>query len=276
MKKILLVFDGNHFSEGAFAFARELNEKNPVLLTGVFLPQADFVDLWSYTDGAMIGPLFLSRIEGEEPGKLEKNITHFETLCLKNGIDFRVHKDFNELVLPELIKETRFADLLIIGSESFFASLGTHEPNDFLKDTLHEVECPVLVVPEDFSFPKTNVLAYDGSRSSVYAIKQFAYLFPEFAGNTTILVYAKENGELSLPDEINMEELVARHYKDLTITKLNADAKDYFRTPILERKKALVVSGSFGRTGLSTLFKKSFVNDLIRDHKIPVFIAHRK
>ena len=137
MKKILLVFDGNHFSEGAFAFARELNEKSPILLTGVFLPQADFVDLWSYTDGAMIGPLFLSRIEGEEPGKLEKNITHFETLCLKNGIDFRVHKDFNELVLPELIKETRFADLLIIGSESFFASLGTHEPNDFLKDTLH-------------------------------------------------------------------------------------------------------------------------------------------
>ena len=37
MKKILLAFDGTHFSNGAFQFARELNELEPALVTGAFL-----------------------------------------------------------------------------------------------------------------------------------------------------------------------------------------------------------------------------------------------
>ena len=41
MKKILLAFEGSHFSEGAFEFARKLNELSPVQLTGVFLPQIE-------------------------------------------------------------------------------------------------------------------------------------------------------------------------------------------------------------------------------------------
>ena len=40
MKKILIAFDGTHFSDGAFEFARRVNELQPILLTGVFLPQA--------------------------------------------------------------------------------------------------------------------------------------------------------------------------------------------------------------------------------------------
>ena len=48
MKTIILAFDGVHFSEGAFEFARRLNESQPVLLTGVFLPQAELSNLWSY------------------------------------------------------------------------------------------------------------------------------------------------------------------------------------------------------------------------------------
>ena len=48
MKKIILAFEGTHFSEGAFEFARKLNELRPILLTGVFLPQTEvrkFVEL---------------------------------------------------------------------------------------------------------------------------------------------------------------------------------------------------------------------------------------
>jgi hypothetical protein len=36
MKKVILACDGSHFSEGAFEFARRLNELRPILLTGVF------------------------------------------------------------------------------------------------------------------------------------------------------------------------------------------------------------------------------------------------
>lgn len=273
MKKILLAFDGSHFSEGAFEFARSLNEMQPILLLGVFIPQVNYANLWSYA-GAASGPLFIPLVEEEESEIVHSNIARFERLCQKNNIDYRVHKDFFDFALPELKKETRFADLAILSSQSFYKNLGTGMPNDYLKETLHAAECPVLVVPEVFSFPESNILAFDGSESSVYAIKQFAYLFPELSNNKTLLVYADEE-ERAFPQKVYIEELVARHFPDLTLFKLDIDPKRYFASWIREKKSAILVSGAYGRSSLSQLFKRSFVSDVISDHQLPVFITHR-
>ena len=99
MKKILLAFDGTRFSEGAFQFASKLHELQPVLLTGIFLPQAELANLWSYADG--IGVTFIPQLQKDNSEQVEKNIAHFEKLCQGNGIDYRVHKDFFDLALPE-------------------------------------------------------------------------------------------------------------------------------------------------------------------------------
>jgi len=118
-------------------------------------------------------------------------------------------------------------------------------------------------------------LAYDGSESSVYAIKQFAYLFPELCDNTTILVYAREKNGEEFPEEINIEELAARHFSDLTLLRLDADPRKYFSSWLMEHKKAILISGAFGRSEVSRLLRKSFVSDIISDHRLPVFIAHK-
>ncbi len=272
---MLLAFDGKHFSEGAFEFARSINELNPVLLTGVFLPQVNYANLWSYADG-MNGPIFIPFVEGETEETMAANVERFGNLCKKNNIEYRVHKDFTDFALPGLKKESRFADLLIIGSESFYENLAPGEPNEYLKDAMHGMECPVIIVPEKYDFPKTNILSYDGSESSVYAIKQFAYLFPELITNKTLLVYAKKGIENDIPDIAYIEELAARHFPDLTITKLDINPKKHFNAWLNEMKTAIVVSGSFGRTGLAGLFHKSFISEIIKDHRIPVFITHHK
>ncbi|MES1223638.1 MAG: hypothetical protein ABUT20_49540 [Bacteroidota bacterium] len=100
MKKILLAFDGSHFSEGAFEFARVLNERKRILLTGVFLPQVDYANLWSYSGGGMSGNTFIPLLEDEDARAVEKNIKRFESLCKSNGIEYRVHNDFSEFALP--------------------------------------------------------------------------------------------------------------------------------------------------------------------------------
>ena len=275
MKKILLAFDGTHFSEGAFEFARRLNETSPVLLTGIFLPKADYANLWSYSAAGVGGPLFIPVTEEDNTRLIDKNKDHFETQCRNNNIDYRIHNDFEDFALPELKKETWFADLLIIGSESFYENAGTAEHNEYLEETLHGVACPVILVPEKFDFPDNTVLAYDGSESSVYAIKQFAYLFPEFIKNKALLVYSGNPEDNKIPNEINIEELTARHFSDLTISKLNMNSKQVFNTWLSFKKAAILVSGSFGRSALSRLFRKSFISGIIKQHKMPVFIAHR-
>ncbi|MEP7110594.1 MAG: universal stress protein [Ferruginibacter sp.] len=291
MKKIILAFDGIHFSEGAFEFARRLNELQPLLLTGVFLPQGETDESWRYAsiaDGSDI-----PQMENSKSRQVRQIIDRFESRCLENGIDFRVHKDFTnidkpelkneglfsdpfrELAMPELRRESCYADLLILGSEVFYENMGTHSPSQYLKDVLHDVKCPVLLLPEKLNFPESIILAYDGTEDSIFAIKQFAYLFPELTNLPALLVYANEDAEADFPDKIPMEELLARHFIDLTLFKLDADPKKQFSSWISRRKSAMLVSGSYGRSGLSAFFKKSFVNEIIADHLLPVFVAHK-
>ncbi|OQP63870.1 hypothetical protein A3860_23330 [Niastella vici] len=274
MKKIILAFDGAHFSEGAFEFARKMNELSPILLTGVFLPQIDYSGLWGSSAGVH-GGILMPLVEDDDVETVERSIGRFISLCQANGIDYRLHKDFSDFALPGLKKETRFADLLILGSESFYMNIGINEPNSYLTEAIHDAECPVMVVPEQFEFPEKNILTYDGSESAVYAIKQFAYLFPELANNKTVLVYAKNNDEIAFPDEQYIEELCARHFPELTLFKLGLDPDKYFGLWSGEKQGAMIVSGAYGRSSFSMVFKKSFISDVIRDHKLPVFIANR-
>ena len=165
--------------------------------------------------------------------------------------------------------------MVIFSGELFYKGVIESNQFDYLRDALHAAECPVLIVPENYQFPDNNILAYDGTESSVYAIKQFAYLFPELTANKTILVYAKEKGGEEFPAEANIEELVARHFGDLTLTRLEADPEKYFSTWLIEQSNSILITGSFGRSGVSRLFHKSFVSEIISDHKLPVFIAHK-
>jgi hypothetical protein len=273
MKKIIIAFDGENFSEGAFEFALKLHELKPILLTGVFLPLTTFSNLWNYT--AANGAVYMPVMEERDTETVTKNIARFEKLCQHNGIDYRVHEDSENFSLQELRKESTFADLLILGSESFFESLGTETPNGYLQEALHDIKCPVLIVPEKFSFPKSIVLGYDGSEDAVYAIKQFAYLFPELCDREVLLVFASEDETDDFPDKILIEELAARHFSNLTLCKLDFNPKKFFGTWISVKESVLLVSGSYSRSALSQLFKKSFINEVISQHELPIFIAHQ-
>ena len=275
MKKVLLVFDGSHFSEGAFEFARRINEMQPVLVAGIFLPQVDYANLWSYADGSA-SPLFIPLVEAEYSDAVADNIERFQKQCENNSMEYRVHKDFFDFAIPGLKRESRFADLIILGSETFYENFGKRELNEYLKVALHESECPVLVVPEKFDFPESNIIAFDDSASSVYALKQFSYLFPTLCTNKTLLVYVKEEEDEAFPDEANITELAARHFSDLTLFKLETNPRKYFANWLNDKKSAILITGAFGRSAISQLFRKSFVSKVISEHKLPVFIAHRE
>lgn len=271
MKKVIIPFNGGKFSEGAFSFAAALNNTKPILLTGIFLPHVDFVNFFLFPTTLSEASETLGKKVEEE--NIQKNIKQFTYLCQKNNIQYKIHKDLDDFPIPELTKESRFADLLIIGSEIFFKNISEKDYNSFLKDTLQHTECPVMVIPENYHSPSQNILAYDGSASSVFAIKQFAYLFPDLCDNKTILVYASEENE-DIPAHGNIEELATSHFSNLAITVLDGDKKKFSKW-VLKYENPILVSGSFGRSGFSSIFTRSFVLNIIDAHKIPVFIAHQ-
>jgi nucleotide-binding universal stress UspA family protein len=273
MKKVLLVLDRNHFSEGAFRMASFLNEFEQALVTGVFLQAIDYRDIIGYSGVAVDTKVTLSPLETEE-NLIIKNIRYFENRCLHAGLEFRSHRDTDMFALQELQTETRIAELLILSGELFYENIGKEQPNDYLKKILRQTECPILLVPEDYKLPTKVVLAYDGMADSVFSIKQFTYLFPHFYKWETTRITIEDESE-PLPYQELIEELAAKHFSNLTLEVISSVSERAFSKSIGEKDETLLVAGAFGRSELSNLFKKSFLADVIQEHKIPIFIAHR-
>ena len=274
MKKVLVAFDGEHFSSGVIEFIRQMNAHEPILAVGVFLPPVDYIELLYSYGGIPAGPLYFNEAVSVNEELVQKNIARFREQCKQCGIEYRIHADATKHIVNQLKEETRFADLLVLSSKSFYENTGVDNQEDYIVNVSHKAECPVVLISEDYSEPKSIIMAYDGSEQAVYAIKQFSYLFHYYAGLKALLVFfANKNKEI--PNREVVEELLTCYYKDITITKLNIAHKADIEEWMLTNNNPIVVAGAFGRPMISEFFKKSFTLDIIRSHKLPVFITHK-
>lgn len=274
MKKIILALDGEHFPHGAFEFAKNINEQNQVLLAGVFLSPVDYSKLLAFTgmEGVAIMPEWLNR-EGDEV-IVSRNIKVFEDACISAGIEYRVHKDIDMMAISSLIEETRFADVLLVSSDLFYTNVQKDQPNFYLEEVLKKAECPVMLVPEKYKTPEQNILAYDGNESSVFAIKQFAYVFPELTKRETILLSITDHQQ-EVPDYSLITELAARHYPQLKMMALPLSSRNEFTHWLKQQPDSCIVMGSFSRSLFSQLFKRSFAGPVIHEIRMPIFISHK-
>jgi hypothetical protein len=272
MKKIILACDGKNFPRGAFEFVKELQQTEPVLLTGAFLHAMNFEEFLPGVFAIYAGPA--AKLLEDEKAEHEKNIKLFGELCQRNGIEYRVHEESINWNINDLVKETRFADLMVMSEELFCTDINISEPNGFMQQAIHKSECPVILFPENFLPFRKVVIAYDGKKESMFALKQFCNLFPQFTNLESRVIYSKEDEDDQLPDMIYIEEYAGRHFSNLNFEKIHVKGKEYFDSWTKENNDTLVVSGSFGRSGLSTSINKSFVQDIIHKHQVPLFIAH--
>lgn len=276
MKKIIIALDGDHFPQGAFEFAKNINLKNEILLAGVFLSPVDYSKLMAYTagvDGLAVMPDWLVKNDDDEV--INKNIELFEEACVADGLHYRVHKENNLMALSSLVEETRFADLLLISSELFYKNIGASQPNYYLEEVLKRAECPVMLIPENYKQPSQILLSYDGGESAMFAIKQFAYLFPELVNMETTLLSVTEDKPEELPEYAMVTELLSSHYRNLQLQNVKISGKKIFIEWLALQPNSFIVMGAFSRSMFSELFKKSFARNVIQDIKMPLFVSHK-
>ncbi|MBS1917040.1 MAG: universal stress protein [Bacteroidetes bacterium] len=272
MKKILFICDGDHFSKGAMDFIASLNGKERVLARGMFVTPADFQQLLPISYIPIAAPYI--ELKEKEQKLVKESKDKFIDFCIKNHINFDVIEESDEWNAEMIATETRFADLAVISEELLFSSLLEEQPNVFMKELLRHTECPVMIVSEQFKFPERLIIAYDGKRESMYALKQFCYALPELTELPTEIVFIKSEENENIPEEKLLKEYARAHFNSLNIEKLHFDAAKYFTTWAEQKKNSLIISGSFGRSALSELFRKSFAKEIIHEHKMPAFIAH--
>ncbi len=212
MKKVLLVCDGSHFSEGAFKMAAYLQTLQPMLLTGVFLGAEVFKYVYLNTDYVVAD--LAGELRDEQDANITRTTSRFIELCEKYHVEYRVHKEVGLEPTSDLQKEMRFADLAIIGSEVFYGDYDRQQPNTDLKTALHQANARYCWFPNILPPILQTCLRTTAVANSVYAIRQYATLFPELCSNETLLVHASK-GDKEIPDLGYIKELAARHFSNL-------------------------------------------------------------
>lgn len=202
----------------------------------------------------------------------DSNIQRFKTACETKGIDCAVHRDRGN-PLAEIILESRYADLLLLDVTTTFSANNEGTPTDFVKDVMSNAECPVMLMPESFNGVGEIVFTYDGKPSSIHAIKQFTYLFPQLKELKTVVVSVNPE-EVSPEERYKFREWMHAHYNYLDFLSSEGNVKMGLVELLLDRNKSIVVMGAYGRSMISNFFSPSHANPVIKMISQAVFIAH--
>lgn len=278
MKKILIAFDGLSYTKEAASFAIRTARDSGSLLVGLFLYDLRYARLLhTYRWDVPLQHYYydVSKIEKADEKVIHESIKTFRKQCEDAGVHFKVHLD-RGVPLLELLNESAYADLIIIDTKTSLFDLSDHKMSTFLKDLLVEARCPILIVPPRSTEIQQVFIAYDGSESSVLALKMFSYLFPEWCELSTTVLFANRSASNHLPRNQELKDLVGRHFRNVKYRVLNGDVEEVLLDHLKKnREKALVVMGSYGRSALSRMFHSSLSNRVIEDVKVPVFITHQ-
>jgi hypothetical protein len=211
----------------------------------------------------------------EEPisGKslVDTNTDLFKKTCEKHFVPCSVHID-KGFALQEIILESRYADLLITDVNTSFSG-DKHEgiPSRFVKDILKEAECPVIISPLEFDNINEVVFTYDGSESSVFAIKQFAYLFPEFEDTKITLIQILPENKNEITEKEKLKEWLMMRYNGVHFEVLHGDPEETLFAKYFTQRNKMLVMGAYGR---KLFCYRSTAELVLKTLDIPVFVAH--
>ena len=278
MKKYIAAFDGLRYSDGTEQYAIQLAKICKAHLVGVFLDDfmrhtygvADVVEYEGSFDQ------HVKELNAEDELHRKHAVNYFKEHCEEAGIQFSIHRDRN-VAIQELLHESVFADLLLINESETLTRYEEESPSRFLRELLADVQCPVIVVPDNYEPIQKVIFLYDGEPCSVYAIKMFNYLFPELDHLQFELLSVKQDESLHLTDGKLLKEFMKRHYPDAVYSVVQGYPEDAVLKYLSgQEKNCLIVTGAYRRSRISRWVHRSMADTLIRNQDFPVFVAHNK
>ena len=280
-KKILIGIDGSLFAENAFDYALQLFNDERTLMIGVFVNNLNYTNQVSHMPKEQMNFKYAYDVfelkEHNETEARKKLMRHFIEKCSKERVKFIIHND-NGSPAQELINESKFADLIIIGFQTYSASLDKENDQKLLRELLKESLCPVLIVPLKVNEIRKLIFTYDGKSSSLYAIKQFCYLIPKLCRDcqATLLTALKhENESIDAIEEKLLVEYLKQHCKDIGVLSVLGEPQDAIIRAVDYDPNSLIVMGAYGRSSLSMFFHSSTADKILKSQKAPTFITHK-
>ncbi|MBS1661421.1 MAG: universal stress protein [Bacteroidetes bacterium] len=270
MEKILLAIDSRQMEEGTTTFACHLARLTQSRLTAVFLEQPQEETTLVFGSAKGNGASFIiGRDEGVSSLVRQENISRFQRIASEENVDSSIYLD-KGVPAEEIISESRFADLLVVNGATSFSD-DASAPTEFIRAVLQEPVCPVVIAPASFEGFGNVIFCYDGSKSSLFAMKQFTYLFPQLRAQRAKVIFI---GEVLPPrEQAHITDWVKYHYTDVEWIIEEEESTEALFNYLLKKKNDFVVMGSYGKGLLASFFAPSEAGEL-RTTSLPIFIAH--
>lgn len=272
MKKIIAAFDALKLSESTRDHALYLAKEIPASITGVFVEDIPL----NNTDSPVRTIGETKKLNASHRKDRKEVIKAFEHACKEAHINYAICRD-NHLPMHDLLNESIYADVMVINVNESFTEY-PQAPGRSIRHLLAETQCPLLIVPDDYKPVNKIILLYDGSPSSVYAIKIFNNLFENQQDMDIEVVTAKPTEDDALQSNSKLiKEFLSRHYPHATYTVLKGKPEDAITEYIAKQTdNALIVMGGYQRSSVLRSFKITLTDALMRKLKFPLFIAFNK
>lgn len=282
MQKIISVFDGLRFSESTLHYSIVIAKQQQAHLAAIFPDDATYHSfdllqlLKSGTD-----PDTIRLLEENDEAKRKTAVGSFEAACQEAGLEYSTHHSSN-LALQTVLEESIYADLLIIDARETFTHDKANPPTRFMRDLLTDVQCPVLIVPGQIWVPpafndiNNAVLLYDGSPSSVYAIKMYNYLLPSLDILPTTVLSVNRYGN-HLKNKRLMKDFIKRHFPDALYKVIPGSPDEEIPKYMIQQPAGTIaILGAYRRSAASRWFKESMADIVLQAIPFPIFVAHAK
>jgi hypothetical protein len=281
MEKLLVIMDSSEVNVNTIRFAAYLTRLTHSKLTGIFLDNPEPVEVGEVIikETTELSEMVLESVvirKTESDVDLEKmkeeNIRVFHEVAGQEGVQAFIESD--TISTGDIIQKTRFADILVIDAKTQFFGTDQGGISHFVKDTLQDAECPVVIAPEDYVNIDNIVFCYNGIKSSVFAIKQFMYLFPQLTYKRVKIINLNAEDQRSPDEERVFADWLKYHFKDVEFLLMNDDAIPAFFNYLIKKRNDFVVMGAYGKGLLASFFGNDGNEDVGRTTNLPLFISH--
>jgi len=261
MKKIIVVLDESHSPQSALDFVLQLFLREPVWITGIFVPAAVYDTLlcqclepatamdWNTLDGDMAAG----------------NVRRFETFCQNNRIRYQGIEAMNEgLSWQELRQALAGADLLVLGDvpAGRIPDYGGRLPAS------GALGCPVVLLPGHCILPTHIIFINDGTQTANAALKQLTAVMPALTELEIMMLHTTVS-----PHDAQLEAYLASHYNRCSSYHPHIDPVKYVDAWLRHKGNALLAGALPASPGMEGQPYRSILDAVAGSCMPPVFLA---
>ncbi len=248
--KILKSLDEHSSGPEVFAELRSLlNETHEKFLTGLRLQ--DYFEMKLAPVGAQAGTRLKSMLNGLQYA------VDMEGEAKGQGMQFEMHR--GKLEDYSLRHMSAVADLMIIDRKTLAPFCG----EDVLGQLMQSLYCPVLVLPETRDI-ESLVMVFDGSFSSIQAVKSFVTVFhPSFRELPFNLLVQDPESQKAMQKERVFIDYLKMFFKDIGVQLMDDDTIECLDRVIgrTSEKPLLLFGGNTGKEVLKCNLDARYIAD---------------